>query len=202
MEDVFFNYRIHHLKLRPFHLISQLDITRLWDRVLRRSMVPVAYTRGFNPRPKLSFGPALPLGVSSHAEFLDIALTEHIPEKTLKEQLNTQLPSELSIVNLKNIETNRSGISTSITGIRYRYTFPLSRGAIPHKVPVVPDGVTLVQGPLADGACFVVSFVFAGKALLGNPLKFAQFLRELLSLDAPLEVAKTEVLFAGHSGGF
>ncbi len=202
MEEGLCNVRVQHLKLRPFHFFSQLDITRLWDRVLRRARIPVEYTRGFNPRPKLSFGPALPLGVTSLAEFLDIKLSLPYDPAIMKETLNKELPGELAVIKAENIGTEKQSVSKSIAAMYYTYTFPLKLDKIPFHSIDFPDGVEMIKAPLAERTCFVVSFVFTGKALLANPFKFAQFLRECLSLDAPMEIEKTGVLFAEHSGGF
>jgi radical SAM-linked protein len=59
----------------------------MWERALRRAAVPVAYTSGFSPRPKLSFGLALPTGCESLAEYLDVELAE----PTLAEEISTRL---------------------------------------------------------------------------------------------------------------
>ncbi|HEX6418015.1 MAG TPA: TIGR03936 family radical SAM-associated protein [Acidimicrobiales bacterium] len=66
--------RIRFSKLGKIRFTSHRDLARVWERALRRSGVPVAYTEGFSPRPKLSFGLALSTGHESLAEYLDVAL--------------------------------------------------------------------------------------------------------------------------------
>ncbi len=69
--------RLRYSVAGPARYISHLDRSRAIERALRRARTPVAYSQGFNPRPKVSFGPPLPLGVVSRAEYLDLELTEY-----------------------------------------------------------------------------------------------------------------------------
>jgi len=66
--------RIRFSKVGKVRFTSHRDLARIWERALRRSGVPVAYTEGFSPRPKLSFGLALSTGYESLGEYLDVAL--------------------------------------------------------------------------------------------------------------------------------
>ena len=66
--------RIGFAKTGKIRFTSHRDMARMWDRGLRRAGVPLAYTQGFSPRPRVSFGLALPTGYQSHAEFLDLEL--------------------------------------------------------------------------------------------------------------------------------
>jgi radical SAM family uncharacterized protein/radical SAM-linked protein len=72
-------YRLKYAKTGPMSLRGHLDFLRVFQRVLRRGGLPLYYTEGFSPRPLLSFGPALGLGVQSVAEYADIALTSAFP---------------------------------------------------------------------------------------------------------------------------
>jgi len=64
--------RLRFTKLGKIRWTSHRDVARMWERALRRTSLPVARTAGFNPRPKVSFGLALPTGHESVAEFLDV----------------------------------------------------------------------------------------------------------------------------------
>jgi radical SAM-linked protein len=68
--------RIRFSKLGKIRFTSHRDVARIWERSLRRSQVPIAYTEGFSPRPKLSFGLALSTGYESLGEYLDVFLRE------------------------------------------------------------------------------------------------------------------------------
>lgn len=66
--------RISFSKHGKVRFTSHRDIARIWERALRRSELPVAYSEGFNPRPKLSFGLALSTGHESNGEYIDVDL--------------------------------------------------------------------------------------------------------------------------------
>ena len=53
---------------------SHRDVARIWERALRRVALPVAYSEGFSPRPKVSYGLALPTGYESAGEYFDVEL--------------------------------------------------------------------------------------------------------------------------------
>jgi radical SAM-linked protein len=77
---------------------SHRDVARIWERGLRRAGLPVAYTEGFSPRPKLSFGLALATGYESLGEYLDISLQDATPGADVDvEQLPTLLDPALPV---------------------------------------------------------------------------------------------------------
>lgn len=69
--------RLRYSKLGKVRFVGNLDVTRLWERALRKTALPVAYSTGFSPRPRLSFGLALPMAAESIAEYVDIELAPH-----------------------------------------------------------------------------------------------------------------------------
>lgn len=66
--------RLRYSKLGKIRFTSQRDVARMWERALRRSGLPVAWSEGFSPRPLLSFGLALPTGAESLGEYVDVRL--------------------------------------------------------------------------------------------------------------------------------
>ena len=58
--------------------ISHLDMMRTFERAFRRADLPVAFTQGFNPRPKISFTPALSVGITSSSEYMDVEFYEDV----------------------------------------------------------------------------------------------------------------------------
>jgi radical SAM-linked protein len=68
--------RVRFSKLGKVRFTSHRDVARIWERSLRRAGLPIAYTEGFSPRPKLSFGLALSTGYESLGEYLDISLRD------------------------------------------------------------------------------------------------------------------------------
>jgi radical SAM-linked protein len=78
--------------------LSHLDLKRTLERAMRRAQLPLLFSQGHNPHPKLSLGPPLPLGATGDAELLAIHLTEALDPDEVKERLNKQLPPSLEIV--------------------------------------------------------------------------------------------------------
>lgn len=70
--------RIRYSKLGKIRFTSHRDVARIWERSLRRAGLPIAYTEGFSPRPKLAFGLALSTGYESLGEYLDVALRDGV----------------------------------------------------------------------------------------------------------------------------
>lgn len=89
--------RLRFTKLGKIRWTSHRDVARLWERALRRASVPVAYSEGFSPRPKISFGLALPTGAESVAEYLDVDLTGSLDPAEVAERLDQVLPAGIEV---------------------------------------------------------------------------------------------------------
>src|SRR5256884_2801332 len=66
--------RIRYAKRGPLRFTSHRDFARAFERAIQRARVPIAYSQGFTPHPKISYASAAPTGVASEAEYLEIAL--------------------------------------------------------------------------------------------------------------------------------
>jgi radical SAM-linked protein len=77
--------------------VGHLDLMRCWERAIRRAEVPMAYTEGFNPRPRFSLAAALGLGVTSDAELLVLELAAPMSAEQVRDRLNAALPEGLRI---------------------------------------------------------------------------------------------------------
>jgi len=88
-------YRVQYEKTGDMAFLGHLDFQRQMQLALRRSGLPVAYSKGYHPHPLLKFGPPLPVGVVGLRECMDIALDRQVPGWT--EQVNRTLPSGLKI---------------------------------------------------------------------------------------------------------
>jgi len=97
--------RLRYRKLGKIRFTSHRDVARMWERALRRSRLPVAWSEGFSPHPLLSFGLALPTGCESRAEYLDVRLEPGAGPPAL----SSQLPSTLSDLLPDGIEVEAAG---------------------------------------------------------------------------------------------
>src|SRR5215831_6139020 len=99
---------------------SNLDVAKLWERVLRRANLPILYSEGFNPRPRLALASALPLGISSECEILDVSLREAISLEGLAERILASSPSGLRIFEIREVPVRSSALQTLVRRAEYR----------------------------------------------------------------------------------
>jgi radical SAM-linked protein len=113
--------RFRFAKLGKIRFTSQRDVARMWERALRRAGLPVAYTEGFSPRPRLSFGLALPTGCESEAEYLDMALDPRRPETAdvevvaLPDRLTPLLPDGIEVCEASPLAPGRGSLQQEVT---------------------------------------------------------------------------------------
>ena len=93
-----YRYRLTYAKLEEGRWLGHLEMVASLYRSLRRSGLPLSFSSGFHPLPRVSFYDALPLGVESLAETMDVALAAPVPEDTLVSTLNRVLPPGLKIL--------------------------------------------------------------------------------------------------------
>jgi radical SAM-linked protein len=90
--------RLRYAKRGRLRFTSHRDFARAFERALRRAEIPMAYSAGFHPHPRISYVNAAPTGVASEAEYLEIALAEHRDPAELAAVLDAALPAGLDIV--------------------------------------------------------------------------------------------------------
>src|SRR5512138_1307542 len=90
--------RVTFAKTGPLRYIGHLDLQTLWERAARRANLPLAYSHGFHPQPKITFASALPLGFSSRAEVMDIRLQSAVDLGELPGRLEQALPTGIGIL--------------------------------------------------------------------------------------------------------
>ena len=88
-------FRIEFSKGPEVRFISHLELMRSFERALRRAGIPLAFSQGFNPHPKMAFASALAVGVTSEREYLDIELKEDLDAREILLSLNKSLPKGL-----------------------------------------------------------------------------------------------------------
>ncbi|MFF4207847.1 TIGR03936 family radical SAM-associated protein [Streptomyces sp. NPDC001796] len=105
--------RLRYTKRGRLRFTSHRDFQRAFERALRRAEVPMAYSAGFTPHPKVSYANAAPTGTGSEAEYLEIALTEARDPERLRVLLDESLPAGLDIVEA--VEARTSGLADRLT---------------------------------------------------------------------------------------
>ncbi len=99
--------------------ISHLDLMRAWERALRRADVPLAHSKGFNPRPKLQFASALPVGLVARAELLDIFLDQRLELQVLARRVEAQLPNGLELTNASEVPLQWPSLPSQVVAAQY-----------------------------------------------------------------------------------
>ncbi len=99
-EEGSFWYRVVYQKVGWARFLSQLDLMRAFHRAVRRAMLPVSFSQGFHPLPRISFPRALPVGVESLYEVLGIELVKRLSAEELQQRLNQELPKELAVLSV------------------------------------------------------------------------------------------------------
>ncbi|PSB26838.1 TIGR03960 family B12-binding radical SAM protein [Stenomitos frigidus] len=103
-------------------LISHLDLIRLFDRVVRRAALPIAFTGGFHPGPRIIPASALPLGVTSAGEIVDFELTETMETATFWSKLEAQLPADIPIYRVEAVAVNAPAATQLLEQAEYVIT--------------------------------------------------------------------------------
>jgi radical SAM-linked protein len=116
---VFRRFRIQFSKVQEARFLSHLELYSVILRALRRAEVPLRFSLGHHPLPKVTFGPALPLGIESHAEFMEFEISGFPVEKEMFARINRELPNGISIINFQQIPLNAPSLFQSVKGFKY-----------------------------------------------------------------------------------
>jgi len=112
--------RVRFSKHGKVRFISHRDVARAFERAFRIEQLPLAFTEGFSPRPKVSFGLALSVGHESDAEYLDVELTEPVDTDSLAERLTPALPDGMPVTGAVRLVERAPALQESITEVQYR----------------------------------------------------------------------------------
>ncbi len=115
-----FRYRLTYHKTGPARFFSQLETQSIILRALRAVRAPVAYSEGYSPAPRVSFGPAIPVGVESADEMVDVELAMYWEPWKLSHKLNTSSPEGIRFVDARQISLSQRSITGSTEAFDYR----------------------------------------------------------------------------------
>jgi radical SAM-linked protein len=130
--------RITFSKSGSLRYIGHLDLQATWERTIRRAGLPLAYTQGFHPGPRIQIASALPLGFIGHAEIVDIWLNEPGDPVSCpyKELLQPAAPPGLGIVSVEQVDENGPALQTQVLSAEYQVTLleAVDRSGLERKV--------------------------------------------------------------------
>ncbi len=116
--------RMEFSKLGMAVFISQLDLIRIITLSAKRARLPLYYTQGFHPVPKISFGHALPVGMEGYAEYFDMYFTEMINPEEIINRLRPQFPEGINLISAKIIPCKSNSLASSINEAHYLVSLP------------------------------------------------------------------------------
>jgi radical SAM-linked protein len=115
--------RLTFSKAGAMQYVGHLDLHRSWERTFRRSGLPLSYSLGFHPQPRLNLACALPLGFTSQCEILDAWLEQEISIDQVHEAVSSALPPGLEIRDIEIIDPQTPALQTQVTSAIYVITF-------------------------------------------------------------------------------
>jgi radical SAM-linked protein len=122
--DQGFPVRLRFAKHGKVRFISHRDVARAFERTFRIAELPLAFTQGFSPRPKVSFGLALSVGHESDAEYLDVELAEPVDLAPLAGVLSDGLPEGIDVTGTAALAERAPALQEAITAVVYRVELP------------------------------------------------------------------------------
>jgi len=114
--------RITFTKQGALRYTGHLDLNTLLERAARRANLPLAYSQGFHPTPKIQIASALPLGFSSRAEMMDIWLTTDCELSKLRHDLQDALPRDIQILDIEPVDERAPALQTQVIAAEYEVT--------------------------------------------------------------------------------
>lgn len=116
--------RITFAKTAAMQYTGHLDLHKTWERTLRRARLPLAYSEGFSPHPKIQLGAALPLGFTSECEVVDLWLETPQTLGPARAALEKAAPPGIVISDLQEIHLQSPAVQTLVASAKYRVTLP------------------------------------------------------------------------------
>ena len=124
--------RMAYAKMEDAKYIAHLDLMRMFERALRRAEIPMAYTEGFNPRPKISFGFALAVGVEGEAEYVDVEIQGEPDTEEVMGRLQKQLPPGVRLLRGQALTAGAKPLMAVLDRAAYRIRLPMT-------LPIQPE---------------------------------------------------------------
>jgi len=114
--------RITFSKTGALRFIGHLDLHALWERATRRAALPLAYTQGFHPQPKIYLASALPLGFSSRCEVVDLRFTQDVNIENMPGILQAVMPTGIRILKAEAVDEQAPALQTQVIAAEYEVT--------------------------------------------------------------------------------
>ncbi|HEY76513.1 MAG TPA: DUF2344 domain-containing protein [Thermoflexia bacterium] len=120
----------------PLRYVSHLEQMRVWERAIRRAGLPLSYSGGFNPRPRIQIGAALPVGFAADAEWMDIWLTEVMSPEAVHTALARVVPEGLDVLEVEEVDLGEPALPRQVQAAEYEVAVETDQPAeeVPRRV--------------------------------------------------------------------
>ncbi|MCC7353783.1 MAG: DUF2344 domain-containing protein [Anaerolineae bacterium] len=112
--------RLTYGKGEAIRFISNLDLMRLWERAARRARLPLAYSHGFNPQPKIANAHALPVGCAGENEVIDLWLEARVEPEEVARRLREALPPAAQLIHVEEADPREPSLQSRVCAAEYR----------------------------------------------------------------------------------
>jgi radical SAM-linked protein len=159
--------RITFAKQGALRYTGHLDLHKIWERSIRRAKLPLAYSQGFHPQPKINLAAALPLGFSSRAEVMDVWLSEEVDN--VPDVLQGHMPPGLTILDSETVNDRAPSLQSQVIAAEYE--------------------VEITEAGFASGLTEKIASVLESKSIPRVRRKKEYDLRPLIEELAPLALS-------------
>lgn len=143
-------FRIRFTKGPEVRFVSHLDTMKMLERAIRRASLPIAFSEGFNPHPKIALGSALAVGVTSTAEYADLEFRQDLNAEELMNRLNQALPRGYQVSEAKELR----GKTDALMAVLNRATYQIT---VQTKLPINQQELSQAIGRVLDKTSIVVT---------------------------------------------
>ena len=123
--------RIRFAKVGSMALLSHLDLVRMLERSLRRSGLPISFTGGFHPLPRIQIALALPLGARAHGEWMDLEFSEQLNPEHLLQTLQPLLPDDMRLLDVQEVPVKGPSLSQEVQSAVWTFGLVVESGISP-----------------------------------------------------------------------
>jgi radical SAM-linked protein len=142
-----YRLRLIFAKKKQIKYIGHLDLVLAWERALRRAQIPLAYSKGFNPRPKIQVASSLPLGTTGSAEIMDIIVTRPVTSAEALACIRPALPEGIELRSVEEMPLKAPTLQHLLRQAEYRVTVEtdLSAEEITHRIEILLAAEQVIQ---------------------------------------------------------
>src|SRR5262245_44880538 len=142
-----YRLRLVFAKKSAIKYIGHLDLSLAWERALRRAGIPLAYSKGFNPRPKMQFASELPLGSMGSAEIVDVVLYDAVDPTEARRRLQSSLPAGIELHEVEAVPLKAPTLQQLLRQAEYRVLVEteLSPAELTRRIEALLEADKLIQ---------------------------------------------------------